>query len=1114
MLSGAQVKNVVVALRDYMTTNLQDESAIRCLGVLQPLIQHIFSAFQYADLRVFVVTELFPSICELSLREAFTLSTVSDAFKQECSVLAKQQQKSVTITLTAEEQAEEKTATQKDDDITIDEDEDLEDFEELKTVQAYQTTTESEHVFASHSSFAVETYEERKALYSKVGQQAQDMWQLVVECLGKVSDEVRNEFVNSQVSKLLTLLKTPTSKVSYLALASFAVELAKLALSPDTVWNKLILSESLWNEFSTAFYQVMKPIVLGSRVLLVPHIHDSNNAKIIDIVEQYARFMCFAMTCISKMNINSTFASESNVKHAWLFAEVLCSYQLLEILQSGAVKLIKNFVNNAFLPNALWLLKIETTASAADQGKHFAARMLQIMQFLLIKEQALKQQRHYMAIKTLVQSSLYHLKVAHTKDNIAIATKFMRDLFKHVSSDYLFAKSMDVVLASNSNEFHTIVDAFFTSYDESQTKLIDYVGQKLLADETISTTVENVLIWLASTSSLLLQVTDDMNKQTFKGEISLSNLLTLQSALVILFNHFVGTDQDDIKISALVDIMRNFTNALMDSEFANDYMDQIEYIFSKLLLSIMKKCQVTQEIQVVQYDFIVTLIEQHFARCASALQSADLSFDAVQQLLHNMFNMTELAGTFLASLPYNVNQQVYERIHLQLLTAWTSLFQFYKQSTTLTRSFKRPLFNVIDKLAVIVQKIPEKVFTSLDNQAKQLFSNQLYAIMSNEESVVSQVCAHDVLRSHQQSKPFLVITKQETKLGVMKQDINLYPALQDLLAKIPVSFPSQLRSKFIRQFADDDENNALYALSQSSTMLTYLLSWSLLFHVYRKATDEEQQALKAIIKDEQWIKPLLDVVFSYVLASPSVPTQLVAPNLLVSDLLQTSASVVLQDTNITHESVTLFAAQIVYNAFRSLPSLSRTWFKNLTEKMAVEVVQKFVIEKVSPLVIKDEINKIIANSQKLPSHITVKAGKQQVSAIYEQDEVALDIFLTIPNTYPLSPLEIKSSKRLGVSEAQWRKWILKMTTILFTQAGSVWDAILLWKSNLEKHFEGVEPCPICYSIVHTQDHQIPKVDCKVCHNKYHSACLYKWIQTSGNTSCPTCRSTNSFSTAH
>ena len=72
--------------------------------------------------------------------------------------------------------------------------------------------------------------------------------------------------------------------------------------------------------------------------------------------------------------------------------------------------------------------------------------------------------------------------------------------------------------------------------------------------------------------------------------------------------------------------------------------------------------------------------------------------------------------------------------------------------------------------------------------------------------------------------------------------------------------------------------------------------------------------------------------------------------------------------------------------------------------------------------------------------------------------------------------------------------------------GSISDALLQWKANVDKVFEGVEECPICYMIVHASTGHLPKLECKTCHNKFHSACLYKWFSQSQKSTCPLCQS--------
>ena len=67
---------------------------------------------------------------------------------------------------------------------------------------------------------------------------------------------------------------------------------------------------------------------------------------------------------------------------------------------------------------------------------------------------------------------------------------------------------------------------------------------------------------------------------------------------------------------------------------------------------------------------------------------------------------------------------------------------------------------------------------------------------------------------------------------------------------------------------------------------------------------------------------------------------------------------------------------------------------------------------------------------------------------------------------------------------------------IVAQDGCLLDALILWKDSLQKEFEGVEPCPICYAVIHMTTKLLPKVACQTCRNKFHGACLSQWFRTS------------------
>lgn len=50
------------------------------------------------------------------------------------------------------------------------------------------------------------------------------------------------------------------------------------------------------------------------------------------------------------------------------------------------------------------------------------------------------------------------------------------------------------------------------------------------------------------------------------------------------------------------------------------------------------------------------------------------------------------------------------------------------------------------------------------------------------------------------------------------------------------------------------------------------------------------------------------------------------------------------------------------------------------------------------------------------------------------------------------------------------------------QGGSVADALFLFKANAAKHFDGVEACAICYSVISVTDRSLPSKQCRTCKN--------------------------------
>jgi E3 ubiquitin-protein ligase listerin len=66
-----------------------------------------------------------------------------------------------------------------------------------------------------------------------------------------------------------------------------------------------------------------------------------------------------------------------------------------------------------------------------------------------------------------------------------------------------------------------------------------------------------------------------------------------------------------------------------------------------------------------------------------------------------------------------------------------------------------------------------------------------------------------------------------------------------------------------------------------------------------------------------------------------------------------------------------------------------------------------------------------------------------------------------------------------------RKWLLGISTVLRNENGSIAGALLLWRRNVRREFQGLEPCLVCYSIVHPSNSSLPRMNCRTCKQKFH-----------------------------
>ncbi|XP_059626408.1 E3 ubiquitin-protein ligase listerin isoform X2 [Cornus florida] len=190
-----------------------------------------------------------------------------------------------------------------------------------------------------------------------------------------------------------------------------------------------------------------------------------------------------------------------------------------------------------------------------------------------------------------------------------------------------------------------------------------------------------------------------------------------------------------------------------------------------------------------------------------------------------------------------------------------------------------------------------------------------------------------------------------------------------------------------------------------------------------------------------------------------------------------------------------------------LPAYVRGWFSNIRDRSTSSAIESFTKTWCSPPLISNELSQIKkASFADENFSVSVSKSAYEIVATYTKDETGMDLVIRLPASYPLRAVDVDCTRSLGISEVKQRKWLMSMLLFVRNQNGALAEAIRIWKSNFDKEFEGVEECPICYSVIHTANHSLPRLACKTCKHKFHSACLYKWFSTSHKSTCPLCQS--------
>uniref|UniRef100_A0A671VDD3 E3 ubiquitin-protein ligase listerin n=1 Tax=Sparus aurata TaxID=8175 RepID=A0A671VDD3_SPAAU len=285
-----------------------------------------------------------------------------------------------------------------------------------------------------------------------------------------------------------------------------------------------------------------------------------------------------------------------------------------------------------------------------------------------------------------------------------------------------------------------------------------------------------------------------------------------------------------------------------------------------------------------------------------------------------------------------------------------------------------------------------------------------------------------------------------------------------------------------------------------SCILGYLLSWKLLLTFFKSSPSHLRAHYAQYLKRSCSLNKLLLHLFKLMPENPIYPGQ--GAETRETRTFFTESLSLSVEWELPH-----LACSVYYSTVQDLPAMVRLWW-NGQEKRVSAAVEKFTIRYISPVLSAQEISSVHSSTQMFDS-MTVKArsAAREVIATYSVDDIFIELVIQLPQNYPLGSIAVESGRRVGVAVQQWRNWMLQLSTYLTHQNGSIMEGLALWKNNVDKRFEGIEDCMICFSVIHGSNYSLPKKGCRTCKKKFHSACLYKWFTSSNKSTCPMCRET-------
>lgn len=399
-----------------------------------------------------------------------------------------------------------------------------------------------------------------------------------------------------------------------------------------------------------------------------------------------------------------------------------------------------------------------------------------------------------------------------------------------------------------------------------------------------------------------------------------------------------------------------------------------------------------------------------------------------------------------------------------------------------------------NQLSYVYYSLLEQNITKLSNKTLNLFYDKFL------QSLLFSVHTTGMTRIIVSTLSRLIIMRQQDLLIEYELRRGKFDENLELDLKIPITLIEKVISDMPHEYLEYEDEHRF---------INYLWYWILILSFFKNISYNLRQLYIEQLKQNDLINKIFNFISEQIdLSDTEFWEQISKDNIVDYNVEKMEFSTDRQD--LINECKILLI-HLMYELFNNVGSLSSKWWINIRDVSLQSKIRIFVAKYISPILIDYELQDVSGKISGLTSQdqnlaIKINNVTKEVKASYLIDEQKLELSFKLPSIYPLNNIEVYCVSKVGINEQQWKSWLLSIQRVIIGMNGTVIDSLELFAKNVNLHFSGFEECVICYSILHAIDRKLPSKSCPECSNKFHGACLYKWFKSSGNNTCPLCRS--------